>query len=204
MQIGGFDSKALGTNCFWSHIGKATDYQWRITKGRVAWVVKLNPAATDSNSFWGVMCQNLNMPQFGWIVKRVRQTVDSKHGNASLCIDSYWARLGEHMPNAQWDDGFAAFLGLSHSAANWHYFWARFRSPDWQAALSTMRATMVAVVNACRSNNPPVGISRKVLEAHAKANSGQIALSPALTGRSFPLCECAEIQCVCNGPWLVE
>ncbi len=59
VQIGGFSAMALGTDCFWSHIGKASDYQWRITEGRVAWVVKLNPAATTSdNSFWGVMCQN--------------------------------------------------------------------------------------------------------------------------------------------------
>ena len=39
---------ALGTDRFWSH--KASDYQWRITEGRVAWVVKLNPAATGSNN----------------------------------------------------------------------------------------------------------------------------------------------------------
>ena len=59
VQIGGVSAMALGTGCFWSHIGKASDYQWRITEGRVAWVVKLNPAATTSdNSFWGVMCQN--------------------------------------------------------------------------------------------------------------------------------------------------
>ncbi len=64
---------------------------------------------------------------------------------------------------------------------------------------------MVDVISACTSNNPgpPVGISRKVLKAHAKANPAQIALSPALTGPGFPMCECAQTQCSCVGPWLV-
>ena len=127
----------------------------------------------------------------------------SKHGNASLGIDCYWARLGEHMAKAQWDDGFAAFLAMSKSAANWGFFWARFRSPNWPAAVIGMRATMVAVIDA-RTSNKPVGISRKVLEAHAEANPAQIALSPALTGPSFPICKCDDIQCSCAGHSEVE
>ena len=93
---------------------------------------------------------------------------------------------------------------MSKSAANSEFFWARFRSPDWTAAIIDMRAPMLAEITACRSNNKPVGISRKVLTAHAKANPAQIALSPALTGPGFPKCECAQIQCSCVGPWLVE
>ncbi len=204
LQIGGFGAPALGTDSFWAHVGSASDHQWRITEGRVAWVEKRNPAAIGNGSFWAVMSQNLSTQQFGWIVKRVRQTVASKHGNASLSKGSYWARLGEHMPNAQWDVGFTALLKMSQSAGNWSYFWARFRSPDWTAAISSMRATMVNVIAACTSPNKPVGISREVLRAHAKANPTQIALSPALTGPGFPMCECAQTQCSCVGPWLVE
>jgi hypothetical protein len=80
-------------------------------------------------------------------------------------------------------------LELSHSAANWEYFWARFRSPNWPAlaALSTMCATMVAVIKARNSNNKPVGISRAVFQAHARGNPVQIVPSQAPTGPSFPL-----------------
>jgi len=202
-QIGGFDSKALATDSFWAHVGKAKPTQWRITEGRVAWVVTQNAAAINNDSFWAVMSQNLTTEQFGWIVKRLVETVASKHGNASLGMNSYWARLGEHMPNAQWDVGFAAFLAMSHSAGNWTYFWARFRSPNWTAAISSMRTRMVDVIDACKSPNKPVGISRAVLEAHAKANPTQIALSPAMTGPGFPMCECAQAQCLCVGPGLV-
>jgi hypothetical protein len=202
-QIGGIDSTALGTDSFWAHVGSATPTQWRITEGRVAWVVTQNAAAIGNDSFWALMGQNLTTPQFCWIVKRLVETVASKHGNASLGMDCYWARLGEHMPNAQWDVGFTAFLAMSKSAANWEYFWARFRSPDWTAAISSMRARMVDVIAACTSPNKPVGISREVLRAHATANPTQIALSPALTGPGIPMCECAQAQCSCGGPWLV-
>jgi hypothetical protein len=202
-QIGGFDSSALGTDSFWAHVGSASNIQWRITEGRVAWVKKKTPAAICTDGFWAVMNQNLTTKQFGWIVKRLVETVASKHGNASLGMDCYWARLGEHMPNAQWDVGFTAFLAMSKSAANWEYFWARFRSPDWTAAISSMRARMVDVIAACTSPNKPVGISREVLRAHATANPTQIALSPALTGPGIPMCECAQAQCSCDGPWLV-
>ena len=96
---------------------------------------------------------------------------------------------------------------MSQSAGNWSYFWARFRSPDWTAAIMiiSMRTRMVDVIDACKSPNKPVGISRAVLEAHAKANPTQIALrlSPALTGPGFPMCECAQAQCLCVGPGLV-
>jgi hypothetical protein len=158
-------------------------------------VVTQNAAAIGNDSFWAVMSQNLTTQQFCWIVKRLVETVASKHGNASLGTNTYWARLGEHMPNAQWDVGFTAFLAMSHSAGNWGYFWARFRSPDWTAAITRM----VDVIAACTSPNKPVGISRAVLEAHAKANPTQIALrlSPALTGPGFPMCECAQAQCSC-------
>jgi hypothetical protein len=203
-QIGGFDSTALATNSFWAHVGKATPNEWRITEGRVAWVVTQNAAAIGNNSFWALMGQNLTTPQFCWIVKRLVETVASKHGNASLGMECYWARLGEHMPNAQWDVGFTAFLAKSHSAGTWEYFWARFRSPYWTAAISSMRTRMVDVIRACKSPNKPVGISRAVLEAHAEANPTQIALSPATAGLSIPRCECADIPCSCNGPWLVE
>ena len=203
VQIGGFASTALGTDGFWAHVGSATPTQWRITEGRVAWVVTQNAAAIGKDGFWAVMSQNLTTEQFGWIVKRLVKTVASKHGNASLCMNCYWARLGEHMPNAQWDVGFAAFLAMSHSAGNWEYFWARFRSPGLTAAISSMRTRMVDVIRACKSPNKPVGISRVVLEAHAKANPSQIALSPAMTGPRFPMCECAQAQCSCVGPWLV-
>ena len=53
-QIGGFDSKALSTDSFWSHVGSASDNQWRVTKLRVAWVVQHNPAAIRENSFWAL------------------------------------------------------------------------------------------------------------------------------------------------------
>ena len=202
-QIGGFDSKALSANSFWSHVGSASDNQWRVTKLRVAWVVQHNPAAIRENSFWALMSQNLSMPQFGFIAKRVVATANSKHGSGSLAMGCYWAKLGEHISNAQWDEGFAAFLQMSTSAANCDFFWARFRSPNWQAAIRGMSATMVDVIRVCKSNNKPVGISRVVLKAHAKANPSQIALSPAMTGPRFPMCECAQAQCSCVGPWLV-
>jgi hypothetical protein len=203
-QIGGFDSTALSTNSFWSHAGSASDNQWHVTKLRVAWVVQHNPAAIGKDGLWALMSQNLSRPQFGLVAKRVVATATSKHGSASLGMDCYWAKLGEHISNALWDDGFAAFLEMSRSAANWEYFWARFRSPNWPAAIPGMRATMVNVIAACKSPNKPVGISRAVLEAHAEANPTQIALSPATAGRSIPRCECADIPCSCNGPWLVE
>ena len=149
------------------------------------------------------MDQNLRTEHFCWITTRVLQTATSKHGKTSLGYNCYWAKLGEHMSNAQWDEGFAAFLEMSRSAANWEYFWARFRSPNWQAAIPVMRATMVNVIAACKSPNKPVGISRAVLEAHAEANPTQIALSPALTGPGIPICEYAQAQCSCGGPWLV-
>ena len=87
-QIGGFDRKALAAGSFWAHVGSATPTQWRITEGRVAWVVTQNAAAIGKDSFWAVMSQYLTTQQFGWIVKRLGQTVDSKHagGNASLGI----------------------------------------------------------------------------------------------------------------------
>jgi hypothetical protein len=203
-QIGGFESTALSTGSFWSHAGKTSPEQWRVTKLRVAWVVQHNPAATGSDSFWALMSQNLSTPQFGFIAKRVVRTVASKHGNASLALDSYWAKLGEHISPAQWNDGFAAFLQMSTSVANDGFFWARFRSPNWLAAIHGMRATMVDVIRACKSNNKPVGINRAVFKAHAKANPTQIALSPAPAGPSIPRCECADMPCSCNGPWLVE
>ncbi len=203
-QIGGFDSKPINTNSFWAHVGSASDNQWRVTELRVAWVVQHNPAAIGNGGFWALMRQNLSTPQFGFIAKRVVATVKSKHGSASLAGGGYWAKLGEHMPNAEWDDGFAAFLQMSTSAANDDFFWARFRSPNWRAAIHGMRATMVDVIRACKSPNKPVGISKPVLKAHAKANPTQIALSPATAGRSIPRCECADMQCSCNGPWLVE
>jgi hypothetical protein len=34
-QIGGFDSKALSTNSFWSHAGKATPAEWDRTVARI-------------------------------------------------------------------------------------------------------------------------------------------------------------------------
>jgi hypothetical protein len=34
-QIGGFDSKALSANSFWSHAGKATPKQWLQTVARI-------------------------------------------------------------------------------------------------------------------------------------------------------------------------
>ena len=204
-QIGGFDSSALSTDSFWSHAGNCSDGEWRVTELRVAWVVRLNPAAIGTDSFWSLMGQNLSTEQLRWITTRVRQTVASKHGDASLGIDGYWAKLGEHMAKAQWDDGFAAFLAMSKSAANWGFFWARFRSPNWPAAVIGMRATMVTdVIQACTSNNKPVGITRAVLKAHAEANPTQIALSPAPTGPSFPICKCDDIQCSCAGHSEVE
>ncbi len=203
-QLGGFDSAALSTDSFWSHAGKASPAEWRVTKLRVAWAVQHNPAATASDGFWALMSQNLSTPQFGFIAKRVVATVTSRHGSASLAMGGYWAKLGEHMPNAEWDDGFAAFLQMSTSAANENFFWARFRSPNWPAAIRGMRATMVDVIRACKSNNKPVGISRAVFKAHATANPTQIALSPAPAGPSIPRCECADMPCSCNGPWLVE
>ena len=205
VQIVGYESNALSTGSFWAHAGKATDYQWRVTGLRVAWVVRLNPAAVGKNCLWSLMSQNLSTEQFCRITTRVRQTVDSKHGNASLSSGCYWAKLGEHMPKAQWDDGFTAFLEMSHSAGSDGYFWARFRSPNWPAAVIGMRATMVTdVIQACTSNNKPVGITRAVLKAHAEANPTQIALSPAPTGPSFPTCECSNSQCSCAGQWEVQ
>ncbi len=37
-QIGGFDSKALATNSFWSHIGKAKPNEWGRTVARIGQV----------------------------------------------------------------------------------------------------------------------------------------------------------------------
>ena len=202
-QIGGFESNALSTDSFWAHVASASDNQWRVTEGRVAWVVRQNPAALGNDSFWAVMGQNLGTEHFCWITTRVLQTATSKHGKTSLGYNCYWAKLGEHMPNDLWNDGFAAFLQMSKSAANSEFFWARFRSPDWPAAISAMRTRMVAVIQACRSHNKPVGISLDVLKAHAQANPTQIALSPATAGRSFPICECAS-QCSCAGHCVVE
>ena len=50
-QIGGFDSSALRTNSFWAHVGKVSYYQWRVTGLRIAWVVRLNPAAIGKDCF---------------------------------------------------------------------------------------------------------------------------------------------------------
>jgi hypothetical protein len=143
------------------------------------------------------MSQNLSIQQFRWIVKRLVATGDSKHGNASLSMNCFWAGLGEHMPNAEWAVGFTAFLEMSQ------YFWAaaRFRSPtNWPAALSAMRVTMVGVIKTCKSNTKPVGISRAVFEAHAKANLAQIAPSQAPTGPSFHSANAPNpvLVCVCG------
>ncbi len=47
-QIGGFDSKALSTDSFWSHAGRATPAEWRRTVERIGQVGAHSPSAIGS------------------------------------------------------------------------------------------------------------------------------------------------------------
>ncbi len=95
-QIGGFDSKALRSDSFWSHTGKATSGEWRQTVGRNDQVPSAAPRTCcapvcmrSRHRGGSGMCCCVRLAQIGGF--------DSK----ALGAGSFWAHAGKSSDH-QW------------------------------------------------------------------------------------------------------